>query len=110
MECGGVTLLTQEGCPGSQQRVVNGTVRPVALPAVLGSRRVFEEVGAALLGVTVVAAVVQCRLNEHGFRTAAVRIVAVDTGGTPFIYRVARAHFCLAAHVGVALEADFRLD
>src|SRR5450759_4458745 len=66
---------------------VHRAMRIVAVHAVLAHRRVFEQERSALLGMALVAIVVDRVLAQHRFGGTAVRIMTVRAGHLAFAQR-----------------------
>ena len=109
MKCGRVALLAQERAPRDQQIVVDCTMGGVTKAAILGCRSVFEELGAAVFRVTLVAGVVESWFHQGELRAGTVAVVAVAAQGPALLDRMARWQIGLSALARMAVVAGFRL-
>ena len=105
----GVALLAEERHRGRLQLEVVRAVRRVAVEAVLAHRRVLPEERAALLGVALVAELVDRAGDQVGLGQRAVRVVAGQAVHLALAHGVVRGLLHLRAHVLVALEAGLGL-
>ena len=101
----GVALLTQEGNGRQQQRVLIRAMRRMAIQAVLANRGVFEQKRAALLGVALVARLVDRVRFQEGAGKRSERIVAVIAAHLALGERHVRAAVELQPDVLVTLCA-----
>ena len=92
-----VALLAQHGAGSRKQALEIGAMRVVAVEAIFPDRRVLEQKGPTLLGMTAVADVVDAIGFEQGVRRRTMGIVAVDAGYLSLRQRHVRAHVKLRA-------------
>ena len=104
-----MTALAQERPACSKQIGLHGTVRVVAIAAVLDHGLVLPQVRPALFLVALIAVVVEGGLHQHGLAAAAVRVVAVRAGGLAFQYRVSRWQAKLSLLTSMAAGAVVQL-
>src|ERR1700722_2672120 len=109
-EAAAVALVAQARPRHFQHRLVDRAVRVVAVEAVLAHRRVLEQERTALLGVALVAGVVDRGLAQQALGGAAVRVVAIGADDLAFAHRHVRRAIHLRAPVLVALEAGIGLE
>ena len=81
----------------------------VADRAILGNRRVFPEIGTALLGVAGKARVVEGAADEREVGHGAMRVVAVAAGHAILAQRVRKRQEALCPLTRMAAHAGFRL-
>ena len=96
-----VALAADLGLLRLQHRLVGGAMCVVTIQAILAHRRVLPQERTALLGMALVAIVVDRGFADHrlGARHAAVRIVAVRAGQLALAHRHVRRRD-KAAHAG----------
>lgn len=79
-----VALETEKGLPGFEQRRVDGTVRVMAVGAVLADIRMLIAKGAPLVGMALNTGLFDRVLAQGMIRRTAVRVVTVDAEGPTF--------------------------
>ena len=99
----GVALLAQEGNRRDQQRILIRAVRRVAVEAILAYRWMLEQERTALLGMALIARLVDRIGLEQRAGQCAVRIVAVVAAHLPFRQRHMRAAIELQSDILVTL-------
>jgi len=104
-----VALLTEEWLPLGKESRIAASVRLVADRAILRNRRVFPEIGTALLGVAGEAGVVEGAADECVIGDGAVRVVAVAAGHAILAHRVRIRQEALCPLPRMAAHAGFRL-
>lgn len=109
MAGGAVTLLAQPRVSQFKQRSGGRTMRGVTKRAVVADRRMLPEEGAAFLGVTGEAGVVDRFLQQQFRAVAAVRIVAVAAKHLALAHRMRRRQMQFGTLRRVASDAGFRL-
>src|SRR5450759_3693980 len=85
-----VALRAQPRPRNLQHELVDRAVSFMTVEAVHTNRRVFEQEGSALLGMTLVASVIDGRCPQQTFIRRAVRIMAVGADHLAFTYRHVR--------------------
>lgn len=100
-----VAALAQPRPRDHQQVLVDGAVRIMTVQAVLAHGQVLEQKRPALLGVALVASVIDRSRSQHFIGEAAVRIMTVRTHHFAFARRHVRRAKQLRAPILVALEA-----
>ena len=101
----GVALLAQEGNRRDQQRILIRAVRRVAIEAVLADGCMLEQERTALLGMALIARLVDRIGLEQRAGQGAMRIMAVVATHLPFGQRHMRAPIELQADIPVTLCA-----
>ena len=106
----GVALLAKHGCARLQQRRHIGTVRGVAVSAILNNGCMLPQERAALFRVAGVAGLRDGVLHHQPRPGGTVRVVAVGAGDFPFEDGMSREAMKLGTLVLMATEAHFRLS
>lgn len=104
-----VALITQERRTGFEHRRHIGAVRVMAAGAVFSNRLMFPQEGPALIGMALVAGLVDRVFLQVGRCRSPVRVMAVGTDYFAFLDRMVRYFAAVRSLVLVTVKADLGL-